>query len=257
MRPGSLWTSVDVVGQTGSTNADVAAAAASGAAQGLVVVAESQTAGRGRLDRAWLSPPQAGLTFSVLLRPAAPRQLWGWLPLLAGLSVARAIAGVGEVETALKWPNDVLVGAQRRKIAGVLAEVSGDAVVLGIGVNVSTRRDELPRAGDGQPGALQPGATSLAIEGAVCTDRTPVLVAILRTLAEAYAGWLGGDDVREAYLMRCETVGQSVRVDYPDGRTLTGNAVDVDDAGRLVVLGPGEIRIPVAAGDVIHLRAYG
>lgn len=243
IRPRSLWTEVRVVGETGSTNADVAAAAAGGEAEGLVLVAESQTGGRGRLDRVWVSPPQAGLTFSVLLRPSAPRGRWGWLPLLAGLAVARAVEQVAEVDTVVKWPNDVLVGVARGKVAGVLAEVSGDAVVLGIGVNVSTRSDELPG----------PQATSLALQDAKSTDRMPLLAAILRALAEDYGGWLDGAEIRESYLQRCETVGRAVRVRFPDGHELTGEAVDVDAAGRLVV-DVGGVQTTVAAGDVTHVR---
>lgn len=244
VRPGSVWTEVRVVGRTGSTNADVVAAAGEGAADGLVVVAESQTGGRGRLDRSWISPPQAGLTFSVLLRPSLPREQWGWLPLLAGLAVARAVQQVAEVDAALKWPNDVLVGAERRKVAGVLAQAAAAGVVVGIGVNVTTRRDELPG----------PEATSLALEGAKSTDRLPLLVAILRALAEDYAGWLAGADVRTSYLQRCDTVGRSVRVSMPDGRDLSGEAIDVDGAGRLVMAGADGEHTTVAAGDIIHVR---
>lgn len=244
VRPGSLWTEVRVLAETGSTNADVAAAATGGEAEGLVVVAEAQTGGRGRLDRVWLSPVRAGLTVSVLLRPAAPRERWGWLPLLSGLAVAETVAHVAQLEAALKWPNDVLAGNQRRKVAGLRTEVTGDGVVVGVGVNVTTRPDELPGS----------EATSLAIEGAAVTDRMPLLVALLRTLADGYRRWLDGADVREAYLERCETRGQTVRVSYPDGRELTGHAVDIDANGRLVVEAPDGARTAVAAGDVTHVR---
>lgn len=246
VRPDSFWTDVRVLVKTVSTNADVVAAAAGPQSEGLVVVAESQTGGRGRLGRAWVSPPRAGLTLSVLLRPPAPRERWGWLPLVAGLAVARAVAQVGEVDAVVKWPNDVLAGVSRGKVAGVLAEISGEAVVLGIGVNVSTRREELPRS----------DATSLAIEGAACADRMPLLVAILRALDEGYRHWLDGADVRGPYLQRCETVGRPVRVSYPDGRELTGDAVDVDGGGRLVVAAADGTRTAVAAGDITHLRTH-
>lgn len=245
VRPGGLWTDVRVLAETGSTNADVAAAATRGEAEGLVVVAEAQTAGRGRLERVWRSPPRAGLTVSVLLRPPPPRERWGWLPLLSGLAVARAVENMAQLDTALKWPNDVLVGTRRRKLAGLLTEVSGDAVVVGVGLNVTTRPDELPGA----------EATSLAIEG-VATDRMPLLVAVLRTLADGYRRWLGGADVREPYVTRCETLGQEVRVSYPDGRELTGRAVDIEATGRLVVEAPGGARTVVAAGDVSRVRPH-
>jgi len=249
VRPGSLWTAVRVVAETGSTNAEVTARAAS-EPEGLVIAAESQTGGRGRWGRAWMAAPQAGLTFSVLLRPSVSRERWGWLPLLAGLAVARAVGQVAELEAAVKWPNDVLLGAKRGKVAGVLAEVSGDAVVLGIGVNVTNRRAELPET----PGLPGRQATSLALEKARCFDRMPLLVAILRALAEDYGRWLGGADVRQPYLQRCETVGRPVQVSYPDGRELTGHAVDVDTVGRLVVVDGAGTRTAVASGDVVHVR---
>ena len=244
VRPGSPWTAVRVVAETASTNADLVAAAAAGEREGLVVVAESQTAGRGRQGRGWVSPPQAGLTFSVLLRPGVPRERWGWLPLLAGVAVAAAVERTAEVEARVKWPNDVLAGSRRRKLAGLLAEVSSDAVILGVGLNVSTRRAELP----GEE------TTSLALEAAACTDRSPLLIAVLRSLADGYRDWLAGGDVRAAYLDRSDTVGRSVRVSFPDGRELRGDAVDVDAGGRLVVAGPDGARAAVAAGDVLHVR---
>ena len=129
---------VEVVPTAGSTNALVADRARAGEPAGLVVVAEEQTAGRGRLDRSWVSPPRAGLTFSVLVRPDLPPVHWPWLPLLAGLAVAEALRARAGVDAVLKWPNDVLVDG--RKACGVLAEVPAPgAAVLGIGLNVTTR----------------------------------------------------------------------------------------------------------------------
>jgi BirA family biotin operon repressor/biotin-[acetyl-CoA-carboxylase] ligase len=118
----SIWCAVSVVRESASTNADLAAAARDDAAEGLVLVAEAQTAGRGRLDRSWASPPRAGLTFSVLLRPAFPVSGWGWLPLLAGVATAGALTRVTEVDVRLKWPNDVIVGD--RKLGGILTEAA-------------------------------------------------------------------------------------------------------------------------------------
>lgn len=248
---GSLWHSVRVVMQTASTNADVAAAARAGAAEGLVLVAEQQTGGRGRLDRRWVSPAQAGLTFSVLLCPPGriPRAQWGWLPLLAGVGLVKAVGSLGEVPARLKWPNDMLLGEHRLKAAGVLAEVVGDAVAVGIGLNVSTRRGELPDT-----------ATSLLVEGAVCTDRDPLLRAILREIESLYRRWCetGGDAVRSglrtAYVEVCDTLGREVSVEVPGGPPLRGRAEAIDGTGRLVVRTGSEVHA-VAAGDVTHLRA--
>lgn len=245
--PGGLWTSVRVVPVTGSTNADVAAAAAQGEPEGLVLVAEEQRSGRGRLDRVWQMPARAGLLFSVLLRPPVEPARWGWLPLLAGVACAEAVESVTGVEAALKWPNDVMVG--ERKLAGILAERRVDALVLGIGLNVSLAEDELP----------VPTATSLALETDEPVDRDPVLRAVLRALEHRYRRFVGagGDPVRsqllEEYRARCATVGREVRVLLPADRELLGRAVDVDAEGRLVVDGP-DGRVPVAAGDVVHVR---
>src|SRR4051812_10456679 len=195
--PGGFWTRVDLRAETASTNADAAAAALRGEPEGLVVVAERQTAGRGRRDRQWASPARAGLTLSVLLRPgaadeergwpAAPTGAYGWLSLLTGVALLEAVRRVAAVEAALKWPNDLLVGPADRpgKAAGILAEVAGDAVVVGIGLNVTTRAEELPET-TGLP------ATSLRLAGAQSVDRDPLLRGLLRGVAGWYGGWGGG-----------------------------------------------------------------
>src|SRR5690348_13255814 len=111
--PGGLWSRIDVRAETGSTNADASAAAQRGEPEGLVIVAEQQTAGRGRRDRHWVSPPRAGITVSMLLRPGdagVSPGAYAWLPLLAGVALAEAVQRVAEVDAALKWPNDLLVG---------------------------------------------------------------------------------------------------------------------------------------------------
>ncbi|MGH3325089.1 MAG: biotin--[acetyl-CoA-carboxylase] ligase, partial [Streptomyces sp.] len=158
LKPDSLWTELEVVERTGSTNSDLADRARAGsAAEGAVLVAEEQTAGRGRLDRGWSAPPRSGIFVSMLLKPQVPEERWGWLPLLAGVATAGALARAAGVDTALKWPNDVLadVDGEERKIGGILAERTvtapgggggngGVGVVLGIGLNVSLRSAELP-----------------------------------------------------------------------------------------------------------------
>lgn len=244
---------VEVVAETGSTNADAAAATRDGAAEGLVVVAEAQTAGRGRLGRSWQSPPRAGLALSVLLRPAVDVARWGWLPLLAGVALAEAVRETTGLEPSLKWPNDLLLGG--RKCAGLLAEVPvPGAVVVGIGLNVTLREDELPVTPTGLP------ATSLLLAGASAVDRTDLVIALLARLGAHYAAWQeawGDPDksgLRDAYLRMCGTLGRRVSVLLPGGDAdLTGEAVTVDAEGRLVVRGESGDH-PVAAGDVVHLR---
>jgi BirA family transcriptional regulator, biotin operon repressor / biotin---[acetyl-CoA-carboxylase] ligase len=260
--PGGLWRDVEVTAVTGSTNADLLARAASGEPEGAVLAAEQQTAGRGRLGRSWVSPPRAALTFSVLLRPAAvPRASLGWLPLLAGIAVTAAVRTVAAVDAELKWPNDVLAAAPAArgwgggKLAGILAEAAGDAVVIGIGLNVSVGPAELPPPG---PGALP--ATSLRIAGARSLDRAELLAAILAGLEHRYLTWcrFSGDaersGLRAEYTRLCATLGRQVRAELPGGRVLDGLAAGIDAGGRLLVSMPPETELPVAAGDIVHLR---
>ncbi|MGA4839952.1 biotin--[acetyl-CoA-carboxylase] ligase [Streptomyces sp. G45] len=252
VREGGLYRSLDVVAATGSTNTDLAARA-DDLPEGAVLVAEEQSAARGRLDRRWSAPPRSGLFFSVLLKPdAVPVERWGWLPLLAGVAVASGLSRAAGVDTALKWPNDLLltVDGEERKAGGILAERAGSGVVLGIGLNVTLRADELP----------VPGAGSLALAGAASTDRDPLLRAVLRSLEQWYGDWRGaqGDPaagrLQEAYVAGCATIGRRVRVELPGGRRLVGEAVAVDGDGRLVLATEGGGREAVAAGDVVHVR---
>jgi BirA family transcriptional regulator, biotin operon repressor / biotin---[acetyl-CoA-carboxylase] ligase len=249
---GSTWRRIEVVESTESTNADVAEAARTGTEAGLVVTAEHQRAGRGRLGRRWEAPPGSGLAVSVLLRPdGVPAARWPWLPLLAGVAVRETVVTTAGVEASLKWPNDVLVDG--RKLAGILVErvdaAPGPAAIVGVGLNVSLRADELP-VGE---------ATSLALSGASTTDRMTLLVALLRRLEWCYRAWVAaaGDpepDLRADYLRGCATIGQRIRVELPDGSTLLGRAVDVDASGRLVIDTGGDRQV-VGAGDVVHLRS--
>jgi BirA family biotin operon repressor/biotin-[acetyl-CoA-carboxylase] ligase len=261
--PGGLWRAVEVTERTGSTNSDLLARAAAGEPEGLVLAAEEQVAGRGRLGRTWVSPPRSALTFSVLLRPAAvPRARLGWLPLLAGVAVAAAVRTAAGVDAQLKWPNDVLAPGPghgpshvQGKLGGILAEAAGDAVVVGIGVNVSTEAAELPPPG---PGALP--ATSLRLARAAVLDRGVLLAAILAGLERSYRSWTQacGDTersgLRASYTALCATLGRRVRVELPGGRVLDGQAGGVDADGRLLVTVAPDAEVPVAAGDIVHLR---
>jgi BirA family biotin operon repressor/biotin-[acetyl-CoA-carboxylase] ligase len=249
VREGSPWVEVRVVATTGSTNADLATAVLDGGAPpGSVLVAEEQTEGRGRLDRTWTSPPRSGLTVSVLLSPTPALARWGWLPLLTGLAVVDGLRTGAGLTARLKWPNDVLA-ADPRKLGGVQAErveAAGTAyAVVGLGLNVSTRAEELPVS----------NATSLALAGAETIDRQPVLVAVLRALAVRLAAWESGLDPVEDYRAACATLGRPVRVERVGAEALLGTAVDVDATGRLVVVSdPDGQRVAVSAGDVMHLR---
>jgi BirA family biotin operon repressor/biotin-[acetyl-CoA-carboxylase] ligase len=244
-RDSGLWRSLEVVPEIGSTNAALVAAAEE--PEGAVLVAEHQVAGRGRLDRVWTSPPRAGLTVSFLLRPDVPAARRGWLPLLTGVALAEAVGEVAGVRTSLKWPNDLLA-LDGRKLAGILAESSGTAVVVGVGLNVSTTAAELPDTG-----------TSLSRVTGATVDRAPVLLGFLRAVERRYRQWTAalGDPVSSGlardYLAWSSTVGTDVVVSLPDGSTLEGTAQAVDWDGRLVVATP-EGQVELASGDVRHVR---
>jgi BirA family biotin operon repressor/biotin-[acetyl-CoA-carboxylase] ligase len=251
---GSRWREVTVVDASPSTNADLANRARTDFRDGLVLVAEHQTAGRGRLDRTWVAAPRAGITMSALVRPLdVPVSRWSWIPLLSGLAVAAAVRQVAEVEAELKWPNDVIVGD--RKLAGLLVErvdagatAADAAAVIGIGLNVSTTRAELPT----------PYATSLALESATTTDRTTLVKAILRRLDGLLGEWEVGAGVasgglQDAYLAACTTIGQRVRVELAGQPDAEGEAVGLDQTGRLLVE-TATGRQAFGAGDVMHVR---
>jgi BirA family biotin operon repressor/biotin-[acetyl-CoA-carboxylase] ligase len=247
-RHSPLWREIAVHDSIDSTNSALAVLAGRGAAEGTVLAAESQTAGRGRSDRSWVSPPRAGITVSMLLRPPVPMARWSWLPLLTGIAVCEALTK-SDVPVALKWPNDVLAGVHNRKLAGILAEVVKDAVVIGVGLNVSQRARELPRR----------DATSLTLEDANALDRTGLLLELLERTAHWYRQWCdAGADPHDsgliaAYRSRCHTLGRQVEVSLPDGARLRGLAADIDADGRLCV-DTATGRIGVAAGDVHHVR---
>lgn len=228
-----------------------------------VVLTDHQTGGRGRLGRAWTVPDRASLAVSVAVPVSDPAQA-GWMPLLAGLALARAVAEVTEaagrpLTSRLKWPNDVLLADDGdRKLSGILCELvtsgGGPAVVVvGTGVNIDQTRDELPVE----------TATSLALAGSH-VRREDLLVAYLDHLTDVLAGAGGHGDGRQgsagreaaraAYRSACVTLGLQVRVHLPTGGVAEGTAVAVDDDGGLVVRTAGGLRT-FAAGDVVHVRA--
>jgi BirA family biotin operon repressor/biotin-[acetyl-CoA-carboxylase] ligase len=242
------WRQLDVVAQTGSTNADLLARAASGIdIDGAVLIAEHQTAGRGRHGRGWSATPRAQITMSVGVSVIdVPTAAWGWLPLATGVAVVDAVnprLEVTGVEAGLKWPNDVLAGGG--KLAGILAEVAKPVVVIGVGLNVTQAPEEVA------------GATSLLDLGVAAPDRDQLVCSLLRELGGRIAAWRAarGSDPQLAadYRARSLTIGSRVRAQLPGGRELVGTARDIDDQGRLCLETDGET-VVVSAGDVVHLR---
>jgi len=258
--PEGPWRDVRVVAETGSTNADLLAAARAGAAEGTVLVAEAQTDARGRMGRRWASPPRAGLTFSALLRPdGVPGALLGWLPLLAGVAATAAVRTVAAVEPALKWPNDVLAGGA--KLGGILAERAGSAVVVGIGINVWQDRAGLPPDAPATSLALEAAPGGLAAGPGGPGPRERLLAELLAELSRWYLAWRNqaspGDadacGLRREYARRCATLGREVTVTLPGGQAVSGTATGVDRAGRLEVRTASGL-VQVSAGDVVHVR---
>jgi BirA family biotin operon repressor/biotin-[acetyl-CoA-carboxylase] ligase len=237
------------VDETGSTNADLAAAARAGAPAGTVLVADHQTAGRGRLGRTWQAPPGSALLCSILLRPAPRIVLHGAVWAVA-LAARQAVIELTGVEPDLKWPNDLLSGG--RKLAGVLAEgvAAPDdpsrlaAVVVGIGLNVGW---EPP------PPQVAAGATTLEELAGHPVDREALLRAFLGALAPLLELWTSApEQLHQRYRSALTTLGQAVRVTMAD-REVEGEAVDVTADGALVVR-VGDSELVVSAGDVVHLR---
>jgi BirA family transcriptional regulator, biotin operon repressor / biotin---[acetyl-CoA-carboxylase] ligase len=222
-----------------------------------VVVADHQSAGRGRLARQWRAPVGASIAVSAVVpAPVGRTADLGWLPLLSGMAMRSALADVAHVAGRLKWPNDVMVQERTErsespwlKISGVLCEMApgGELVVIGAGANISQERSELPVE----------TATSLALCGVVDVRREDLIVSYLRELANLHRTWSGGgvglEALRTAYRSWCLTIGLDVDVHEPDGRVARGTAMGVDDTGRLVVAAGGSSRAH-AAGDVVHVR---
>ncbi|MCV7444579.1 biotin--[acetyl-CoA-carboxylase] ligase [Mycobacterium paraense] len=245
------WRRLDVVEQTGSTNADLLARAAAGTdVAGAVLIAEHQTAGRGRHGRGWSATPRAQITMSVGVSVVdVPTEGWGWLSLATGVAIVDAVQQVTGVRAGLKWPNDVLAGPPDSlgKLAGILAEVSRPVVVIGLGLNVTQAPEEI----DG------PGATSLYDLGVAAPDRHRLVCAVLTELGRRIVGWRaarGADWALAAdYRARSLTIGQAVRAQLPGGKEVVGTATAVDDQGRLCLEAGGQT-VVVSAGDVVHLR---
>ncbi|MXZ31436.1 MAG: biotin--[acetyl-CoA-carboxylase] ligase [Acidimicrobiia bacterium] len=266
---GTVFGPVRFVGETGSTNADLMAEARAGAPEGLVLVADHQTAGRGRHGRAWVAPPGTALLASALLRPPLEGDVLALLSPATALAVRDACAAAG-VNAQLKWPNDVIAalpdGPDEAKLAGVLAELHtghGDstAVVVGFGVNLTAESALREAVAAASAPARESGFAPLppvALDtlAARPVSRHELLISALRCLDAAYRRLLapGGPAELLAELRRhSATLGRRVRILTPGG-AITGTAEDLGADGALVVA-TADGRVAVAAGDCRHLRA--
>lgn len=246
-----MWKQLEVVDETGSTNADLISAAASGTEQGYVKVANSQVSGRGRFERVWVSPAGAAVAFSVLLRPTQQLKNWPWLSPAAAMAVRDAIietTQVAEDRVVLKWPNDILLDG--KKICGILAEQQASmidgiqyrAAVVGIGINTFMEEHQLPVI----------TATSLKLAG-LSVDPNQLVAAVLTHFANYYQQWENEGTLKASYQQNLGTIGREVRVILSPDQIEVGKAVGVDDQGCLIVEIAGQERT-FSAGDVYHLR---
>ena len=259
----TLGRSLHILDETPSTNHAAMALAMDGAPDGTVVVADTQTSGRGRLGRQWYSPPGRNLYCSIILRrPMSPDRVsqWlSWVPLLSAVAVARAIQVTSALRPSLKWPNDILL--EHSKVGGLLCESSGTGtanavVIVGIGLNVNMWRDTFPEE-------LRHLATSLAAEAGRPFDRAVLLATLLSELELRYDAFSSGAwvDIKREYELRCATIGQHVRVDMADGECIAGRAESIGDDGSLQITvehPSGESKrgtvVAIRAGDVVHVR---
>ena len=246
---GTRFTDVAVLEELGSTNTELMERARAGGAEGLVVVADHQTAGRGRLGRTWSAAPGTALLVSVLLRPPLPIGEVPVVLMAAGLAACDAVEAAAGFRPKLKWPNDMVAG--HRKLAGLLTESSGGddpAIVLGLGVNVST---------GAYPPELAGEATSCQEVAGRPVDRAEVLMSLLTALESRYTTVLspgGRSSTLDAYRADSATLGRRVRVELTTGPPLEGQASRLADNGELVVTDDDGAEHLINVGDVKHLR---
>lgn len=228
---------VKVVELTSSTQGDLTDQVRKKTAKvGDVLVANYQSAGRGRLDRSFEAQPNTALLFSFYIKPTRNREEWGWIPLIAGFSVAQRLH---QFQASIKWPNDILIN--KKKTSGLIAEVVNDGLVIGIGINVGMERDQLPVS----------TATSLFLEGAKNITRSSLLCEILEEFEDIFLKWdQGSNEIQGKYAKLCSTLGKQVRIEYAGTRFYEGVAASISDLGELVLSDGTHVQ----AGDVIHLR---
>ena len=242
-----------------STNTFAIELAKNPISQGTVVLADKQTAGRGRLQRSWFSPPGANIYGSLIFSFNLPFQTIGWIPLMAGTAITQAIEEHAEIGVTLKWPNDILIA--ERKVGGILCESfkkssTETCVVIGFGINVNLSESAFPKD-------LADNATSLQIQSQHPLDRHHLLKSIITTLEQGCETFIsqGPQAFRLTYSSRCSTLGTKIQVQFPDGRELEGMAQSIGEQGQLQMIpSPSDAKeqsariLDVHAGDILHIR---
>ncbi len=225
---------------TGSTQDDLYQLASSEKAIPKTILAsEFQSSGRGRLDRTFEAAPHSALTFSIYIEPKVDKEEWSFLTLLAGLSLHEALHALDpQVEVGIKWPNDLLIG--EKKFVGMIAQATNKGVVIGIGINVGMTSEELPVE----------NATSLSIEGFAELDRNLILAAFINHFEINVEMWEHDQSFLAQYRAASVTLGKEVEVSLPGGEAIKGRAVDISNAGALILENGNEVTV----GDVVHLR---
>ncbi len=239
--------------ETASTNTFLMSQSDDGAPHGTVAVSESQSAGRGRLDHQWFSPPAKNLTFSIALCPDRPPHVAAQLPLVAAVALFRAIRSLfPNIACGVKWPNDILVS--RRKLAGILCEMNADMdrirrVVVGMGININMKQSDFPSP-------LRSTATSFEIETGATVRRVPLLAAILNQMEQCYAAWLDGElaallpELEDASIL----TGRAVTIQLPSGAR-SGTVVRIEADGTLRIKEPNGSEEAIPSGEV-HIEEF-
>jgi BirA family biotin operon repressor/biotin-[acetyl-CoA-carboxylase] ligase len=242
-----------------STNTLALEVAKNPISQGTVVLADRQTAGRGRLQRSWFSPPGTNIYGSLIFSFNVPFQTMGWIPLMAGVALAQAIEDHAKIGITLKWPNDILI--EERKVGGILCESfkkspTETCVVIGFGINVNLPESAFPKD-------LERMATSLQIQSQHPLDRYHLLKSIVTTLEQGWEALIthGPQAYQLAYSSRCSTLGKQIQVQFPDGSELEGMAQSIGEQGQLQMIpAPSDSKeqsariLDVHAGDIRHIR---
>ncbi len=254
-----LGESLFIFEEINSSNTFALEIAKAGAQQGTVVLADSQTAGRGRLQRSWFSPPGTNIYGSLIFSCSASPLTLGWIPLMAGLAIAEAIDEATKIKITLKWPNDILINEY--KLGGILCESfkrnpDETSVVIGFGINVNVPESAFPKE-------IKETATSLQIHANHPIDRHQLLKFIIPAVEEGWKNLMtqGPKACQSAYPQRCSTIGQQILVEFPDGSSQEGTAASIGEQGQLQMSPfpsstPGESDkiLNVHAGDIRHIR---